>query len=44
MKQWVEIICIIALMGYLLHALDDAREAKNELQALKASCPIEQGK
>jgi hypothetical protein len=31
------------LAGFLMFALDDARAIKNELQALKASCPATQG-
>lgn len=42
--KWADTLCIIMLTGCLLHSLDNARAVKNELQALKASCPATQGK
>lgn len=42
--KWADTLCVIRLTGLLIYALDDARAIKDELQALKASCPVTQGK
>lgn len=42
--KWADVLCIIMLAGLLIYSLEDARVIKDELQALKASCPATQGK
>lgn len=40
----IEIICFLVFVGLTLLALDESHSAKAELQTVKASCPISQGK